>query len=152
MTEAIQRGFNLAGDFMNLVDEAGSSRSFAAAAAEEKAKMLEIDARGNALDARQRANEDARLVRSDAEELRARQNADWGQSGLAMSGSKKLVRETGRIKDHQTEEDVLFKGRMESEETINQGRHKANLLRIGNKAAPVRSSLSLGSGIYGPRR
>ena len=117
-----------------------------------RSRMLEIDARGNALDIQRQTERDAKNVRSTQEGARAKRNTGWGKSNLAMSGSKKLVKESSRIKDHQTEEDILFEGQMDADEMLSEGRHKANMLRISGGATPVRSTLSLGSRIYGPRR
>jgi hypothetical protein len=149
---ALQQGVDMVGDVMNVANGMYSGRSVAANEAREKGGILELDAKGNALDMQQRAAKDAQRLRLAREDGRAKRNTGWGASNLAMSGSKKLIRESSRIKDAQAEDDILFAGQMEADEMTRDGRHKANLLRINGGSAPVRSTLLLGSKIYGPRR
>lgn len=148
----LQQGIGLVGDFMNLANSGTENGSSAYAnEANEQGRMVEIDARGNALNAQSQAKKDASTVRSTQEGLRAKRSAEWGRSNLAMSGSKQLVEESNRTKDLQAEDDTLFQGQTEADEIMNEGRHKANMLRINGGSTPVRSTLSLGSIIYGPK-
>lgn len=116
--------------------------------AEARAGLMETDARGEARDALRRGRQAASDLRDDRERERAGQTARWGRSGLAMSGSKRLVRDASRTRDRQAEEELLDQGETESREALNRGRHKANLFRIDHGASPRRTTLSLGSNIY----
>jgi hypothetical protein len=62
------------------------------------------------------------------------------------------VRDARSIKDMQEEEDVLFEGQQSADSILRQARSRANMLRINSGSSPERSTLSLGSSIYGPRR
>ena len=148
----LQQGLGFVENFVSQVNGTNEQGGMLETAANEQGGMLEIDAKGKALDAQGRARKNAKDVRSQQEGIRARRNTGWGKSNLAMSGSKKLVRDGGRIKDHQAEEDILFEGQVDADEILNDGRHRANMLRIDGGATPMRSTLSLGSKIYGPRR
>jgi len=149
---ALQKGIGLVGDFMSLANGADDGWSADTGETDEKGRMLEIDAKGDALDVQRRAGKDAKILRSAQEGGRAKRNTGWGASNLAMSGSKELIREAGRAKDAQAEEDVLFDGQVEADGILREGRRKANLFRINGGVSPVRSTLLLGSKIYGPRR
>ncbi|WP_338668555.1 hypothetical protein [Pseudodesulfovibrio methanolicus] len=117
--------------------------------ADTRAGLIETDAAGAAHETRRRAEKDAGELREDRERSRSRETARWGGSNLAMSGSKALIRDADRLKDRQAEEDVLFEGEMNARSGLRSARNQANMLRIGEKASPARSILSLGSKIYG---
>lgn len=145
----LQEGINLAGDVMGMVNAtSGRSSDDGSAMVEERARMMELDARSGAHSAQQRARLRSEDLRDQREAERGRQQTRWGQSNLAMSGSKALVREGRQVEDRQDEDDERFQGDMEAEEALRQGRRQANLFRIGNGVSPSRSTLSLGSTIY----
>jgi len=114
-----------------------------------RAALLETDAAGEARDIRRQAEQDAGRLRGERERSRSLGKARWGGSNLAMSGSKALIRDANRLKDRQDEEDALFEGEMKADSRRRAARNQANMLRIDNGVSPVRSTLSLGSRIYG---
>ena len=116
--------------------------------ADEQARMMEIDARDDALDILRKAERTASIVRDDRERNRANSAARWGGSNIAMSGSAQLVRDSQRIKDRQEEEDVLFEGEAQAMSSFRKKRRQADLFRIQNDASPRRTTLSMGSKIY----
>ncbi|AMK10346.1 hypothetical protein AWY79_04045 [Pseudodesulfovibrio indicus] len=144
----LQQGLDLfddvSGAFGDLSDNGRSS-----GIAEAKARLLETDAEGDAKDIRRRAVKDAAELREEREKGRAGRNTRWGGSNLAMSGSKALVRDAGRIKDTEDEEDTLFEGEMNAQSALRDARTRANMLRINGGGTGDRSILSLGSSIYG---
>jgi hypothetical protein len=146
--QMLQQGQSL---FNDVKDYLGDRQADKAAAdnAEGRAALIETDAAGAAHDQRRRAAKDAAELREERERSRSRGNAGWGGSGLAMSGSKALIRDANRLKDRQDEEDVLFEGEMNAKSGLRSARNQANMLRINEGASPVRSTLSLGSKIYG---
>lgn len=115
---------------------------------EEQAALMETEAKGKARDQRRQTLEDGQNIRENRERNRAKLNASWGQSGVAMSGSRQLVRDARKTADQEAEEDVLFKGTQQEQEILNSGRQRANMHRIGNGGSANRSTLSLGSQIY----
>lgn len=116
--------------------------------ADARAGLMELDARDEAADRQRLARKEAAGLRETEERLRAKAAAQGGQSGLAMSGSRQLVRDSERIQDQLDEDELLTQGLLEGQKTLNRGRHKANLLRIRGNTTPNRSTLSLGSNIY----
>ncbi|MGE4422553.1 MAG: hypothetical protein AB7D39_09665 [Pseudodesulfovibrio sp.] len=146
--QVLQQGMNL---FGKVKDELGDqiTRKEAASNARDRAALIETDAAGAAHDTRRRAVQDAAGLREDRERSRSMGAARWGGSGLAMSGSKALIRDADRLKDRQAEEDVLFEGEMNAGAGLRSARNSANMLRIGEDASPARSTLSMGSKIYG---
>ncbi|WP_316899227.1 hypothetical protein [Pseudodesulfovibrio indicus] len=142
----LQEGLTLFEDASNTFNRisGGSSGN-----AEAQARLLETDAGADAQDIRRRSVKDAAALREDREKDRAARNTRWGGSNLAMSGSKRLVRDAGRIKDRQDEEDTLFEGEMNARSALRDARTRANLLRINGGGSGNRSTLSLGSSIYG---
>lgn len=117
---------------------------------EERALMMELDAEARA-DAQARATrKQARIIRDEQEQDRAKRNADWGQSSLTMSGSKELLKEARQHEGQEKEEDELFEGELREREILEGGRRDANLYRIERGMSP--STLSLGSTIYKYRR
>ncbi|BDQ34059.1 hypothetical protein [Pseudodesulfovibrio portus] len=142
--QAINQGMGMIEEFSGRMKR---DRSGAAEAA-----LLETDARADAREAQRRAAKEASRVRAENERERSGERADWGGSNLAMSGSKAIVRDARSIKDMQEEEDVLFEGRQSADSILRQARGRANMLRINSGSSPERSTLSLGSSIYGPRR
>lgn len=144
--EVINQGFGMFQDIQKqLAPPEGSGR------AQDEARLLETDARGEALEAQRQAKKEARRVRDARERERSGERATWGGSNLAMSGSKALVRDAQSTKDMQEEEDVLFEGQRNADAILNNARNRANMLRINGGASPNRSTLSMGSKIYGPR-
>lgn len=150
---SIQEGFKMIGNLTDMfsgkspgteIDSSGDH--------EEMAQMAEFDARERALAEEKLAEKKAEDVHVKQEQDRSKRNTEWGQSGLAMSGSKELVRESRQLKDRQDEEDELFEGDMETRETMDKGMREANLFRISRGIAPTRSTLSLGSEPYKYRR
>ncbi|CCH49642.1 hypothetical protein [Pseudodesulfovibrio piezophilus] len=120
--------------------------------AEEQAKLMELNAAGTASDQRRQARGQATQSREELEENRSRKNTKWGQSNLAMSGSKQLIRDSDKLQDRQKEEDLLFEGEHAAQKTLKQGRREANMFRINNDLKTPSSTLSLGSTIYNSRR
>jgi hypothetical protein len=147
-TQVLQQGMDLFSDVTDFLgDRTGSSK--AGPSAEDRAALIETDAAGEAHDLKRRSGQDAARLREEGERSRSRGAAGWGGSGLAMSGSKALIRDADRLKDRQAEEDVLFAGDQDARSRLRAARNQANMLRIGEKASPARSILSLGSKIYG---
>lgn len=144
----MQEGLNLFEDMSNTFNRVSGGGS-ASAEAEAQARLLETDARADAHDIRRRAVKDAAELREEREKGRAARNTRWGGSNLAMSGSKLLVRDAGRIKDLHDEGDALFEGEQAAQAALREGRARANMLRINGGGSGDRSTLSLGSSIYG---
>lgn len=144
----LQQGLDLFDDVKSRLENRNSSTA-AADAAEGQAKLIETDAAGEAHDIRRKAVQDASALREEREQARGASHADWGGSGLAMSGSKALIRDADRLKDRQDEEDVLFEGEQTAQSRLRAARNQANMLRINGGGTADRSTLSLGSKIYG---
>lgn len=119
---------------------------------EEMARMTELDARQAAMDADSRSKMTASQLHDEKERGRSKRNAEWGQSNIAMSGSKELVRESTELSDKHAEEDMLAEGESGVKEILSEGKRDANIYRIANGLAPSRSTLSLGSTIYDYKR
>lgn len=145
--QTLQQGVSLFNDVTDFLGARTAGQS--PANAEERARLIETDAEGEARDIRRRAEQDAARLREDQEHARAGNNAEWGGSGLAMSGSKALIRDADRLKGRQDEEDILFDGEKDARSRLRSANNRANMLRIGGDASPRRSILSLGSKIYG---
>lgn len=144
-----QKGFKLFEDMFSMVagqeestpvDYSGDYR--------EKARMMELDAMREAQTHQRTAQMNTREMHAKQEHERAKANTRWGQSGVTMDGSSELVREARRHDDRQDEQDLLLEGEMKVKDTLDKGRHEANLYRISKGQAPNRSTLSLGSTIY----
>lgn len=149
--QGLQQGLNLFGDVMELAN-GGQSDSGYSAASEEQALMMELDAKEQAMAQGRATRKTARKTREEREQGRATQNARWGQSGVAMSGSKALIRDASLHQDTQEEEDILFEGDMAQRGILEKGNRDANMFRINQGGAPKRSTLSMGSSIYDYRR
>jgi hypothetical protein len=146
--QMFQQGLDLFNDVKNsLGGQRKESRN--EAGVKGRAALLETDASGEAHDIRRQAEQDAERLRDERERSRSMGRARWGGSNLAMSGSKALIRDANRLKDRQDEEDVLFEGELKADSRRRAARNQANMLRIDNGVSPVRSTLSLGSRIYG---
>lgn len=143
----INDGLGLVEDFQKM-----TSTSSGSGGAEAQARLIETDARGDAMEAQRKAKKDAERLRDEREANRSRETANWGGANLQMSGSKKLVRDASVLQDKQDEDDVLYEGQRDANAILRQGRNRANMLRINNGGSPNRSTLSMGSKIYGPRR
>ena len=117
---------------------------------EENARMIELDAQQQADSAARATKEQAQKIRAEQEQGRAKKNTQWGQSNLAMSGSKELVRDSQQQQDRNMEEDELFEGEMQERAILDNGMRGANRYRISKGLSP--STLSLGSTIYKYRR
>jgi len=142
----INDGLGLIEDFQQMTGSRSGSGS-----AEAQARLAETDARGNALEAQRKAKKDAERLRDEREASRSQNTANWGGANLQMTGSKKLISDANTLKDMQDEEDVLFEGQRDADAILRQGRNRGNILRINGGGSPDRSTLSLGSKIYGPR-
>ncbi|EGB15160.1 hypothetical protein DND132_1954 [Pseudodesulfovibrio mercurii] len=149
--QMFQQGLSLFDDVTDFLGERNSEKG-ASDRAEARAGLIETDAAGTAHDLRRRAEQDAARLREDREHSRSLDNARWGGSGLAMSGSTALVRDANRLKDRQDEEDVLVEGERNARSALNSARNQANMLRINEGGSADRSILSLGSKIYGRSR
>jgi hypothetical protein len=147
-TQVLQQGVDLFSDVTDFLGDR-NSRKAAASNAKGRAALIETDAAGAAHETRRQAERDAAGLRDERERGRSRGNAGWGGSNLAMSGSKALIRDAERLKDRQAEEDVLFEGEMNARSGLRSARNRANMLRIDENVSPVRSTLSMGSKIYG---
>lgn len=146
---SLQKGIGLANDLMGMMNSSDDSgQPDYSSQAEASARLAEQDAAESAYDQKQAAKKQAATYRETAEQKRAGNHANWGKSNLAMSGSKQLTRQGERLKDTQTEDDLLFQGDQEVQSTLNQGRHKGNLLRINGGASANGTTLSLGSKLY----
>ncbi len=149
MVGNIKQGIDMVEDVMgrfNRPDNNSASRY--SAEAEANAGLRETQARAKARDIQHDALSDARNLREAREQNRSRRNAGWGQSGLAMSGSKALVRDGNRFKDRQDEADVLFEGDQAAQDALQSGRQAGNMFRINGGGTPRRTTLALGSKIY----
>lgn len=144
---ALKQGMHMAGQLVDLVNGSDADDT-AADLARANAGLAEQDARASAHDQQQAARQQAAAFREKAEQERAGQHAEWGASNLAMSGSKRLVHDSARLKDNQAEQDILFQGDQAARDTLNQGRNRANLLRINGGASADGSTLALGSKLY----
>lgn len=153
----LQQGTRLADSLYDLLAKSVGGQD--ASAAEETARMQEFEAGKQAADILADTDDTADALRDEREAARATKNTAWGASGLEMSGSKKLLRETARISDDQDEEDVRARGEREAREALDQGRATGNMTRINGSATPIGSTatgsalslgstLSLGSKIY----
>lgn len=142
---AIEQGMDFVKDFSSMVSSTESDSGTT------QADLLETDAKSDAWEAQRAALKEAREVRDENEQERSREHAEWGGSNLAMSGSKALVRNAKATQDMQEEEDILYEGQRTSDSILSQARNRANLLRISNGSSAKRSTLSMGSSIYGPR-
>jgi hypothetical protein len=147
-TQVLQQGVDLFSDVTDFLGDR-NSRKAAASNAKGRAALIETDAAGAAHETRRQAERDAAGLRDEQERGRSRGNVGWGGSNLAMSGSKALIRDADRLKDRQAEEDVLFEGEMNARSGLRSARNRANMLRIDENVSPVRSTLSMGSKIYG---
>jgi hypothetical protein len=143
-----RHGTELAENLFALLAGTPAAPGRSPAEAEESARLRELEARRQAHGIVDRADSDAATHREEREARRASANAAWGASGLAMSGSKALLRETARIRDEQDEEDLRAQGEEAARDTLDQGRAAGNMTRINGSAAPLGSTLSLGSKIY----
>lgn len=142
----LRQGTRLADSFYDLL--AGNAGGLDTSVAEESARMQEFEAGKQAADILADADDTADALRDERESARATKNTAWGASGLEMSGSKQLLRETARISDDQDEEDIRTKGERAAQDALDQGRATGNMTRINGSAAPIGSTLSLGSKIY----
>lgn len=142
----LRQGTRLADSFYDLL--AGHAGGLDASVAEENARMREFEAGKQAADILAEADDTADALRDEREAARAAEHATWGASGLEMSGSKQLLRETARISDDQDEEDIRAKGERQARNALDQGRATGNMTRINGSATPIGSTLSLGSKIY----
>lgn len=150
-TQVLQQGVDLFSDVTDFLGRR-SGRQETDSSARDRAALIEADAAGAAHDTRRRSERDAAGLRDERERARSRGNAGWGGSNLAMTGSKALIRDAERLKDRQAEEDVLFEGEKDAESRLRAARSRANTLRMGDSVSAVRSTLSLGSKIYGRNR
>jgi hypothetical protein len=139
-----RQGTDLAGSVLNLLTTPGGDSGLA----EEAARLRELDARKQAADTLRHTDREADRLREELERERAAKNTAWGASGLTMSGSKKLLRETARTADAREEADIRAWGEREAADTLDQARAGANLTRINGAARPASTILSLGSRIY----
>lgn len=114
---------------------------------DEKARMLELDAIDDALLLHWENVEEARKTHEELEEGRAKAHTEWGQSGLAMSGSRKMVLEGQTDRDMETEANQAFLDDQEEQAVLDEGLREANRYRI-NRGRRVGTTLSLGSTIY----
>lgn len=146
----LRQGTQLADSVYDLLT--GTARGQNPSVAEEAARMHEFEAGKQAADLLADADDTADALRAERETARATKNAAWGSSGLEMSGSKELLRETARISDDQDEEDIRAKGEGAARNALDQGRATGNMTRINGSATPIGSTLSLGSKIYKYRR
>ncbi|ADU61365.1 MAG: hypothetical protein KUA35_09665 [Pseudodesulfovibrio sp.] len=142
----LRQGTQLADNVYDLL--AGTTRGQNPSVAEETARMQEFEAGKQAADLLANADDTADTLRAEREAARATKNAAWGASGLEMSGSKELLRETARISDDLDEEDIRAKGERTAQDALDQGRATGNMTRINGSATPIGSTLSLGSKIY----
>lgn len=119
---------------------------------EDQAALMETEALGQARQEERETRERARSIREDREQNRAQHNTRWGQSGVAMSGSRQLVQDARKTADREKEEDMRFAGSQQEKDIISKGRLRANMHRIKHGGSARRSTLSLGSNIYSNRR
>lgn len=149
----IQKGFNMIGDLFTMFDTSkpGTPVDYSGDY-EEKATMMELDARERAIKEKQQTRETARGIHAEQEAERARKRTEWGRSGMARSGSSQLVQEARQQESREAEEDALFEGDQRADEIMDKGMRDSNLFRINTGLKPQRSTLSLGSKLYEPWR
>lgn len=143
----LNSGIALLNGAMDLAGLAGDGSSGEAGVHDETARMMELDAREQAADWRRKADEEARRTREAMEKERATDHARWGQSGLALSGSKEMVLEGSREQDREVEANQTFVAEQEEQSILDSGLRKANVYRINRGRSP-KTTLSLGSTIY----
>lgn len=114
---------------------------------DEKARMMELDAIDDAMLLHWENTEEARKTHEELEEGRAKARTEWGQSGLAMSGSRKMVLEGQTDRDMEAEANQAFLDDQEEQAILDEGLREANRYRI-NRGRRVGTTLSLGSTIY----
>lgn len=145
----LQKGFNMADNLFNMFSNSKTGTSVDLSGDfEEQATMMDLDARERAMEEKRAARKQARAIRDEQEKGRSQRTAEWGRSGLAMSGSHKLVSEARRTESKEAEDDVLFQGDMHADRIMAKGMRDSNLFRINNGQAPKRTTLSLGSKLY----
>ncbi|WP_419785983.1 hypothetical protein [Pseudodesulfovibrio sp.] len=144
---ALQQGLDMTKDFLEKTRQR-NTESDQKNLAEAHAALSEQGAMGEAYAQQREAKKAAADYREQAEKKRASAHANWGSSGLAMSGSKQFIRQSGRMQDQQVEDDILFQGDRDAQSTLKQARSRANLTRINNGASANRSTLALGSKLY----
>lgn len=141
--QAIDQGVDLFKDIREMTSSQSSDN--------EQARLLETDAKADAREAQRDAVKEARQTHSENEHTRSAEQAAWGASNLKLSGSKSLIRDAKSIQDKQEEDDILYEGQRNADSILRQARNRANLLRINSGSSANRSTLSMGSSIYGPR-
>jgi len=144
--QVLQNGLGFVQDLQALTDNSATAN------AKDRAGVEETEARKRSWEASQEAKRNAERIRNEGEKRRGRENTSWGGANLAMSGSKEIVRDAGRIQDLQEEDDTLYEGQSDAETILDEGRQRANILRINSGVSPQRSTLSMGSQIYGTRK
>ncbi|WP_147819735.1 hypothetical protein [Salidesulfovibrio onnuriiensis] len=143
---------------MNLVqqklqaDAQNSAWKDAEEAAENQALLQEEQAKGEAAESLLQSRREISRYRKEAAQRRAATRAEWGGAGLANSGSVALGQAADAVQDRLDADDMRFNAQQQAQGILSRGRAKANATRIGGGADIKKSTLSLGSGIYGPRR
>jgi hypothetical protein len=148
----LRQGTDLAGTLLGLLSGSGLGTGVSTDEASAQADLQELDARAEAADILDATDAQADALRDTREQARAERNTDWGTSGLAMSGSKQLVREAARTKDDLDEEALRDQGDEQARDALDRGRAAGNLIRINGGAGTLATTLSLGSSIYTTRR
>lgn len=148
-SQGLNQGIGLMGDLFDFFGEPERETVIdTSQEREEIARMMELDARQSAMAADNRNKETADRVHDEKEQARARRNARWGQSNIAMSGSRSLVRESRDLADRHEEDDVRAEGEQNVDEILTSGKRDANRYRISRGLTPTRTILTLGSSIY----
>jgi len=112
-----------------------------------EAGMKELDALNEASEHRWKASEEARLSHEEMEQDRSKARADWGQSGVALSGSRQMVLDGQRERDRRIEANQELEDDLKEKSILNKGLREANKYRIAMGRSP-KTTLSLGSTIY----
>lgn len=148
-TQDMTKGIGLVGDLFDFFGQSGGDTVVdTSGEAEESARIMELDARQQAMVVADQNKEQADAVHAETERARAKRNARGGASNIAMSGSRKLVNESRELSERHDEEDGLVDGEREVSRILSKGKRKANLYRISGGLAPTRTILTLGSSIY----
>lgn len=119
--------------------------------AKSKALLREQNAKNEATEAMLHAKAEVSRFRKDAAAKRSARRANWGGAGLANSGSVALNQTADAIQDRLDTQDMRFQAQQGVDRILSKGREAGNELR-SSYGKVNKSTLSLGSKIYGPRR
>lgn len=120
--------------------------------AEAEADLMEEQSVAKASKEMGRARKEISQTRKDLARQRSARRANWGGAGLTRSGSVLLQETADAVQDHLTEDGMRFGAQSNVDSILSEGRAAANAKRKSAGVARKKSTLSLGSKIYGPKR